>query len=195
MFCAESQRQAVQIGRRKSERSVCLSSISVDCRSLFGHSILDMKILWVKSGGIVPLDKGGRIRSHQILMELAGRHDVSLFTYYEAHEDDQHVGYESALSNLITVPLQLSRKGSVAYYADVAKSHLAGRPYTAARCNSPEVRQALKHHIDSEAYDLVLCDFIHPAELIPQDLNCPVVIFTHNVEARIWERQARSGDK
>ena len=37
-----------------------------------------MRILWVKAGGIVPADTGGRIRSLHILKELARRHSVYL---------------------------------------------------------------------------------------------------------------------
>ena len=36
-----------------------------------------MKILWVKAGGLVPPDTGGKIRSYNILRELARQHSVT----------------------------------------------------------------------------------------------------------------------
>ena len=49
-----------------------------------------MKILWVKVGGLVPLDTGGKIRSFNILRELARRHDVQRGASRPGHE---HVHY------------------------------------------------------------------------------------------------------
>ena len=49
-----------------------------------------MRILWVKAGGLVPLDTGGKIRSYHILKELASRHEITFFTFYDAHGDDIH---------------------------------------------------------------------------------------------------------
>jgi hypothetical protein len=36
-----------------------------------------MRICWIKAGGLVPPDFGGRIRSFQMVKELARRHEVS----------------------------------------------------------------------------------------------------------------------
>jgi len=33
-----------------------------------------LRLLWVKAGGLVPPDVGGKIRSYNILKELAKRH-------------------------------------------------------------------------------------------------------------------------
>jgi polysaccharide biosynthesis protein PslH len=38
-------------------------------------------------------------------------------------------------------------------------------------------------------YDVILCDFLTPAAVIPWDWPGPKVIFTHNVEAVIWRRR------
>jgi hypothetical protein len=44
-----------------------------------------MRVLWVKAGGVVPADSGGRIRSLHILNELARQHSNTIFTYYAEH--------------------------------------------------------------------------------------------------------------
>ena len=36
-----------------------------------------MKILWVKSGPLYPLNTGGRKRTHAMLVELARSHEVT----------------------------------------------------------------------------------------------------------------------
>jgi hypothetical protein len=50
-----------------------------------------MKLLWVKAGGLLPPDMGGKIRSYNILKQLARRHEITLFTFYPEHPDDQHL--------------------------------------------------------------------------------------------------------
>ena len=37
-------------------------------------------------------------------------------------------------------------------------------------------------------YDVIICDFLAPAVNLPRGLQCPVVLFQHNVEAAIWKR-------
>jgi glycosyltransferase involved in cell wall biosynthesis len=39
---------------------------------------------------------------------------------------------------------------------------------------------------------LIVCDFLVPAVNLPEDLPCPAVIFTHNVESEIWRRHTET---
>ena len=49
-----------------------------------------MKILWVKTGKLVPVDTGGKIRSYNILRKLAGRHEVTFLSYYGGRRDEAY---------------------------------------------------------------------------------------------------------
>ena len=53
-----------------------------------------MKVLWVKSGSLVPPDTGGKIRSYNLIRELARKHEVTLFTFYTPHAGDKHAELE-----------------------------------------------------------------------------------------------------
>jgi glycosyltransferase involved in cell wall biosynthesis len=50
------------------------------------------------------------------------------------------------------------------------------------------VARELRKLLQSEKYDVIVCDFLVAAGVIPWDLPCPKVLFTHNVEALIWKR-------
>jgi glycosyltransferase involved in cell wall biosynthesis len=50
------------------------------------------------------------------------------------------------------------------------------------------VRRKLLDLLQQETYDVILCDFLVAAGVIPWDWPTPKVIFTHNVEAAIWRR-------
>ena len=67
-----------------------------------------MKVLWVKAGGLVPPDAGGKIRSYHILRELAREHAVTLFSFYAEHANDIHPELKSVFDRVICLPLSLS---------------------------------------------------------------------------------------
>ena len=46
-----------------------------------------MRILWVKAGQLLPVDTGGKIRTYNILKELARQHEVTLLSYYGGPRD------------------------------------------------------------------------------------------------------------
>src|SRR5437879_7046486 len=66
-----------------------------------------MKILWVKAGGLVPTDSGGKIRSYNILRELARNHSITLFSFYPAHPNDIHPQLKTIFQQVVCLPLDL----------------------------------------------------------------------------------------
>ena len=158
-----------------------------------------MRILWVKAGGIVPADTGGRIRSLHILKELARRHSVTLFTYYAAHPGDLHRNLRG-FSEVVAVPIALPRERTLRDYVRYARTVSSSDPYSmqviggesGGRLRSfdvAEMRQRLANVIAGGDFDVLICDFIYPAGLIDWDSGCPKILFTHNVEAELWRQQ------
>jgi sugar transferase (PEP-CTERM/EpsH1 system associated) len=147
-----------------------------------------MKILWVKAGGLVPPDTGGKIRSYNILRELARRHSVTFFSFYAAHGDDLHPGLKDVFERVICLPLKLPAPKSVAEMLDYSLGLLSSEPYNIRKYCRPEVRRELRELLERENYDVIVCDFLVAAGVIPWDAPTSEVIFTHNVEAAIWRR-------
>jgi glycosyltransferase involved in cell wall biosynthesis len=50
------------------------------------------------------------------------------------------------------------------------------------------MRKEIRERARAGKFDLVVCDFLAPAANVPFDLECPTVLFQHNVEAMIWKR-------
>jgi polysaccharide biosynthesis protein PslH len=148
-----------------------------------------MKLLWVKAGGLLPPDMGGKIRSYQILKQLARRHEITLFTYYPERPDDLHPAGSELFSRIIAVPLPLPRYRSLAEYARYARLLATGRAYTIEKYfYHSEVRRRFQTLMESSQFDLIVCDFIYPAPLINWKTPTKKILFTHNVEAQIWKR-------
>jgi sugar transferase (PEP-CTERM/EpsH1 system associated) len=147
-----------------------------------------MKILWVKAGGLVPPDTGGKIRSYNILRELAREHSVTFFSFYAAHDGDLHPGLKDTFDRVVCVPLRLPAPKSIAEMRDYGIRLLSSEPYSITKYCRPEVRHRLQALLKQETYDVILCDFIFAAGVIPWNWPTPKVLFTHNVEATIWQR-------
>ncbi|MGH9702812.1 MAG: glycosyltransferase family 4 protein, partial [Candidatus Acidiferrales bacterium] len=147
-----------------------------------------MKILWVKAGGLLPLDTGGKIRSYHILRQLSRRHDVTFFTFYPEHPNDLHAELEQMFSQTILRPLRLPHGKSAGAVADYARGIFSRKPYQIAKYGASRMATELNTLIQREAFDLAICDFLAPAGVFPWHVECPKVFFTHNVEAQIWKR-------
>jgi sugar transferase (PEP-CTERM/EpsH1 system associated) len=147
-----------------------------------------MKILWVKAGGLVPVDSGGKIRSYNILRELARQHSVTFFSFHGAHANDLHPGLKDVFERVVCVPLDLPAPKSAAEMRDYAVRLLSPQPYGITKFCRTLVGRKLRGLLHEETYDVILCDFITPAGIIPWDYATPKVLFTHNVEATIWKR-------
>jgi sugar transferase (PEP-CTERM/EpsH1 system associated) len=147
-----------------------------------------MKILWVKAGGLVPIDTGGKIRSYNILRQLARKHAVTFFSFYGALESDAHPDLKNIFDRVICLPLNLPAQKSYSEMLSYGARLLSSEPYGIVKFCRPEVRRKLHALLAQETYDVILCDFVFAAGVIPWDSPISKVLFTHNVEATIWRR-------
>jgi sugar transferase (PEP-CTERM/EpsH1 system associated) len=152
-----------------------------------------MKLLWLNAGLLLPLDKGGKLRTWHVVRHLAARHDI----HYLSFEDPTQTaadrdGMREVCSRLETVPRSDAAKGTWRFYADAARYLVNPAPYAVAKYRSDVFRQRLDALLAAERYDAVVCDFLPPLVNMPRQLPCPSVLFTHNVEAEIWRRHVET---
>src|SRR5258708_11587356 len=152
-----------------------------------------MKIIWVKSGGLLPLNHGGRIRSYHLAKELASHHDVSLFTFASEEEDPIPANnpLKGYFQNVICLPIKIPEARSLREFLYYARNLMSSRPYSASKYCQPWIGRELRALLTQESYDLLLCDFLLTAAVVPWDWPHPKILFTHNIEAVIWERHYR----
>ena len=150
-----------------------------------------MKILWLNAGLLLPLDKGGKLRTWHVMRHLAARHDIHYLSFEDATQTEaDRRGMSEVCSRLETVPRTDAAKGTWRFYADAAGYVIDSVPYAVAKYRSDAYRARLEQMLASEAYDLIVCDFLPPVVNLPERLPCPSIVFTHNVEAEIWRRHA-----
>ncbi len=152
-----------------------------------------MRILWLKSDLLLPLDKGGKLRTWHLMRQLARRHRIDYLCFAEPGTPRAHIdGMHEVAERVVTVPRNDPAKGTVAFAVDAGR-HLASRhPYAVGKYRSDEYRQRLLDLLAATSYDVLVCDFLPPVINLPGELPCPTVLFTHNVEAEIWRRHAET---
>lgn len=153
-----------------------------------------MKILWVKAGKLLPLNTGGKIRSFNILKQLSAHHDVTLLSYYGGQRDSE---YETQLAKYFP--------HAVCCCTDIPDDtnnvfergiHYLSRlfhrvPYAVEKFTSDEVQGIVKEYVTSGRFHVAVCDFLAASLNFPDVLPTLTILFQHNVEATLWQRQAR----
>jgi polysaccharide biosynthesis protein PslH len=152
-----------------------------------------MNILWLNAGLLLPLDKGGKLRTWHVMRHLAARHDITYVSFGEPdHDPGVREGMREVCNQLEVVPRADTSKGTWRFKAEAA-AHLFNRlPYAVGKYRSAAYRTIVQGHLDRRRFDLIVCDFLFPAVNLPQRLPCSTVIFTHNVESEIWRRHAET---
>jgi sugar transferase (PEP-CTERM/EpsH1 system associated) len=148
-------------------------------------------ILWLKTELLHPLDKGGRIRTYQMLRQLLRQHRITYLTLDDERRDADAIERAEEYSTEVEcVPFQTTAKGSLRFYGELTRNVASPLPYAIAKYRSPEMRRRISRLLDNADIDLLVCDFLAPSVNVPAAVPVPTVLFQHNVEAQIWERHA-----
>lgn len=152
-----------------------------------------MKLLWLNAGLLLPLDKGGKLRTWHIMRHLAARHDITYLSFEDSTQTAaDRAGMETVCARLETVPRDDAAKGTWRFYAGAARYLASRAPYAVAKYRSDAYRRRLEALLATERFDAIVCDFLPPAINFPRRLPCPWILFTHNVEAEIWRRHVEN---
>ncbi len=148
-----------------------------------------MRILWLKTELLHPVDKGGKIRTYQMLRELKRAHHVTYLTLDDgsAAADAQTLAAEYC-HELVRVPHHTRAKFSAGFYAELAQNLVSPLPYFMRKYKSAGMRREILKRAGGDGFDVLVCDFLQPSVNVPAQLPFATVLFQHNVETMIWQR-------
>lgn len=148
-----------------------------------------VKILWLKSELLHPVDKGGKIRTYNMLKALRRDHHITYLALDDGTADQQErERAEEYCHELVCVPHRVRQKFSPAFYADLLLNLASPLPYFMSKYRSAQMRRKITEYVEGSRFDVLVCDFLMPSINVPHQIPCPTVLFQHNVEAMIWER-------
>src|SRR2546421_1358908 len=146
-----------------------------------------MRLLWVKTELLHPVDKGGKIRTYQMLKALKREHHVTYLTLDDgASNDEARAQGTEYCHELICVPHSTRAKFTVGFYLELARNLASPLPYFMRKYVAPAMRREIEARMSD--CDVLVCDFLQPSVNMPASIPTPTVLFQHNVEAMIWRR-------
>lgn len=152
-----------------------------------------MRILWVKIGGLWPLNTGGRLRSFHILSDLSRRHQVTLLTTYPPGEDPETLPAQLPhCERVVSFPYAAPKWHGPRFPLVLLRSWLSSLPVDLYKCRVPALRKEVSRVLAAGAVDLCVADFLFAVPNVPLDGPVPVVFFAHNVEHMIWKRLSQN---
>lgn len=146
-----------------------------------------MKLLWVKTDFLHPTNRGGQIRTLEMLKRLHARHEI----HYVALTNGNPAAIARSgeyCSHVHPIKHQVADKRSLHFAAQLFAGLVSPLPVALGRYRSRSMARELERLIGKENFDCIVCDFLASTPNVPDLGAC--VLFQHNVEATIWNRHA-----
>jgi glycosyltransferase involved in cell wall biosynthesis len=150
-----------------------------------------LRILWVKAGKLLPLDTGGRLRTYNILRQLAVTQELTYLSYYGGRRDETYE--RSILEHLpgtISIATEAPDTTGFERRLDYLRRLACRAPYAVSKFADPRVQALVAAWLREQRFDIAVCDFLSSALNFPPELATPTVLFQHNVETVLWKRKA-----
>jgi glycosyltransferase involved in cell wall biosynthesis len=156
-----------------------------------------LRIVWLKTGPLHPLDTGGKIRTYNMLKELKRGNEVTYLSLWPAGTPEEAREQADEYSQRqIWVPWKETAKRSLKFFFELGNNLcLSPLPYAIHKYRSKLWIDAIRQADDPEKHDLIICDFLTPAVNLfanQYQTRLPVLLFQHNVESLIWQRTAEN---
>jgi polysaccharide biosynthesis protein PslH len=151
-----------------------------------------MRIVWIKVGGLWPLNTGGRLRSFHIVSELSRRNRLTVLTTHDPGETSQELALQLPnCERVVSVPYSIPKHTTPRFAKALVSSWFTPYPVDVWKCRVPELRRAASELMAvGDAFDVCVVDFLAAMSNIPARIRVPTVFFAHNVEHIIWKRLA-----
>ena len=138
-----------------------------------------------------PANSGKRIRTLNLLLPLAKRHQIT-YLAHQSPDADETAQAATFLQDQGIKPVLLDRrvpgKSGAAFFARLLVNLLSPLPYSVQVHNSTRLRLAIRRHAAAEPVDLWHCEWTPYAQSLCSAVRTPWIVMAHNVESLIWER-------
>lgn len=157
------------------------------------------KLAFVSTVFLQPEDAGGKIRTSNILRGMkGGAFEITLIAPATVEQTQAWASELLRLTDHFVAWRPQAARPRWMRVMDLARQ----APVNISHGATAEARESVRRALmlpkvaaptssgGASNFDVVVFDFVHATELMPDDLRCASVCFTHNVEAEIFERHA-----
>lgn len=146
-------------------------------------------LVFVSPRFLFPADSGGKIRTSQILRGLkGGAFQVRLAMPCSEEDLERYADEINSVCDEI-VYWREKRQNRPMRAAMSLFWSFARNPIPVMKDWSRAARKIISRELDQDP-DIIVFDFPHSAVLAPDNIDCPSVLFTHNIESEIFRRHS-----
>ncbi len=138
-----------------------------------------------------PLNSGKRIRTLNLLLPLASRHQITYLAYpnADACETAEATAFlHSHDIQTVLVPRALPGKSGLSFYGRLAWNLVSPLPYSVQVHNSRALRRTIRDYASRNRVDLWQCEWTPYAHSLADVVASRWIVVAHNVESLIWRR-------
>lgn len=146
-----------------------------------------MKILMLTPYLPYPLTSGGQIRSYNLLKNLVGRHEITLFSFIRDQAESQFLAQLGFLSSKI----RLFKRRRAWSALNVFLSGITPMPFLLSLYFSPAFRRAVAEELNREKYDLIHCECFYLMHNLPR-LTTPLILVEQTIEYLVYQDVAEN---
>jgi glycosyltransferase involved in cell wall biosynthesis len=153
-----------------------------------------LKVVIVNEGLGYPPKGGNWLRTLNLMLPLARRHEITYVCRGTRDKQAEHVARSFYVENGIHMHIcgepHADRRGPV-FYARVAANLASRLPYSVSSHRSQAVRNEIRRLASSENIDLFQFDALGYADTL-LGTRARTIVVAHNIESLIWERLSQT---
>ena len=146
-----------------------------------------MKILALSSWFPYPPDNGSKIRTFNLIKELAKRHQIHLLSFIREENDKNHISSRKDYCETVGI-------ASLDVYNPMSAKAIAGfltpTPRSVVSTYNREMQQLVDAEISRQSFDVVISMHLDTANYVAEMNHVPKVLDQHNVESLFSKKQS-----
>jgi polysaccharide biosynthesis protein PslH len=150
-----------------------------------------MKVVVVDWDVTYPANSGKRLRTLNLMLQLAQRHEITYFTRADgrwpaAQAAKNHLNDAGIATVFADVPLR--SKSTWSYKFQLARHLWSNDPLAVVVHRSKAFEEALRNYILKHEVDLWQLEWTPYVEMLPRSPRTKCLVVAHNVDSLIWQR-------
>lgn len=148
-----------------------------------------LRITVVDSDVAYPASSGKRLRTLNLLLPVASRHQITYIGRGRGGDEDAHASQYLRDHGIrpILVNEPLAPKNNLAFYGRLAANTVSPYPYSIGSHMTPGLRDAVAAHAAACPIDVLQLEYLGYL-YTTHGLQAPIVVQAHNIESALWRR-------
>lgn len=135
-----------------------------------------------------PPSSGGQVRSYNLIKNLSGKHEITLFSLIKNEEERKYI---SELEKYCTKVRVFSRPAKPWTLKNILRTGFSRFPFLVIRNLSEEEKRAVIEELGLEKYDLIHAETFYVMPHIP-DTDVPILLVDQTIEFQVYQHYVKN---